>query len=121
MLLLSRARLVSQIPGVTRVMPEIPDLEGYRAYFNKRLPGLAVESAESVIPWIVRMGRDEFESRMKGQVFQAVGRRAKYLLFPFESGDRLVVHAMLTGRFEYVQPKERRRATCPIVTGHPRA
>ena len=30
MLLLSRARLVSQIPGVTRRMPEIPDLEGYR-------------------------------------------------------------------------------------------
>jgi len=32
-------------------MPEIPDLEGYRAYFNKRLPGLAVESAQSVIPY----------------------------------------------------------------------
>jgi len=96
-------------------MPEIPDLEGYRAYFNKRLPGLAVESAESIVPWIVRMGRDEFESRTKGQMFQPVGRRAKYLLFPFESGDHLVVHAMLTGRFEYVQPKERRRAKTAFI------
>ena len=96
-------------------MPEIPDLEGYRAYFNKRLPGVAVESAESIIPWIVRMGRDEFEARMKGQVFQPVGRRAKYLLFPFESSDNLVVHAMLTGRFEYVQPKERRRAKTAFI------
>jgi len=96
-------------------MPEIPDLDGYRAYFNKRLPGVEVESAEPIIPWIVRMARDEFQERMKGQVFRPVERRAKYLLYPFESGDYLVVHAMLTGRFEYVKPKERRRARTAFI------
>ena len=84
-------------------MPEIPDLEGYRAYFNKRLPGLTVQSAEAPIPWMARMGREEFVERMKGQVWLPAFRRAKYLLFPFESGDYLVVHSMLTGRFEYVE------------------
>src|SRR3990172_6695460 len=90
-------------------MPEIPDLEGYRAYFNKRLPGLRVESAETPIAWMVRAGREEFQERMKGQVFQPVRRHGKRLLFPFQSGDFLVVHAMLAGRYQYVEPKHRRR------------
>jgi len=29
-------------------VPEIPDLEGYRAYFNRRLPGVKVAVAEVV-------------------------------------------------------------------------
>ena len=96
-------------------MPEIPDLEGYRAYFNKRLPGLSVESAEAPISWMARMGRDEFEQRINGQVWLPAYRRAKYLIYPFESGDNLVVHAMLTGRFEYVAPKQKRRAATAFI------
>ena len=90
-------------------MPEIPDLEGYRAYFNKRLPGLRVESAETPIAWMVRAGREEFQERMQGQVFQPVRRIAKLLLFPFERGDFLIVHAMLAGRYQYVEPGHKRR------------
>lgn len=96
-------------------MPEIPDLEGYRAYFNRRLPGLRVEAAEALIPWMVRAGREEFEERMSGQVFRTAERRAKYLLFPFDSGDWLVVHAMLSGRFQYCEPKQRRPAKTAFV------
>jgi len=91
-------------------MPEIPDLEGYAAYFNKRLPGLAVVEAEAPIPWMVRSGREEFLERMKGRVFLPVRRCAKMLFFPFEGGDFLVVHAMLTGRYQYVEPKTRKRS-----------
>jgi formamidopyrimidine-DNA glycosylase len=91
-------------------MPEIPDLEGYVSYFNSRLPGLIVVEAEAPIPWMIRAGGDEFLERMKGQVFQAVRRVAKMLFFPFQSGDNLAVHAMLTGRYQYVEPKEKRRA-----------
>jgi len=91
-------------------VPEIPDLEGYRAYFNKRLPGLRVREAEAPIAWMVRAGREEFLERMQGQVFQPVERVAKMLLFPFESGDYLAVHAMLAGRYQYVEPKARRRS-----------
>ena len=99
-------------------MPEIPDLEGYAAYFNKRLPGLTVVQAEAPIPWIVRAGREEFLERMKGHVFQPVRRVAKMLFFPFapmgarpgKGGDFLVVHAMLAGRYQYVEPKTKRRS-----------
>jgi len=96
-------------------MPEIPDLEGYCAYFNKRLPGLSVESAEAPISWMARMGREEFEQRMKGHVWLPAYRRAKYLIYPFESGENLVVHAMLTGRFEYVESKQKRRAATAFI------
>ena len=89
-------------------MPEIPDLEGYRVYFNKRLPGLRVVSAQAPIAWMVRAGREEFLERMQGAVFKPVMRVGKLLLFPFESGDYLVVHAMLAGRYQYVEPAARK-------------
>jgi formamidopyrimidine-DNA glycosylase len=98
-------------------MPEIPDLEAYTAYFNRRLPGLKVEYAEMPIPWLVRAGREEFEQRIKGQVFQPVYRHGKLLMFPFESGDYFVVHAMLTGRYQYVEPSHRRRSTTAWILG----
>jgi formamidopyrimidine-DNA glycosylase len=91
-------------------MPEIPDLEAYATYLNKRLPGLKVVEAEAPIAWIVRAGREEFLERMKDQTFKPVYRHAKLLIFPFESGDFLVVHAMLAGRFQYVEPKHKRRS-----------
>jgi len=97
-------------------MPEIPDLEGYRAYFNRRLPGLKVVSVDMPIAWMIRAGREEFQERMQGQVFRPVERCAKLLLFPFaptgarpgEGGDYLVVHAMLAGRYQYVEPETKR-------------
>ena len=89
-------------------MPEIPDLEGYASYFNKRLPGLTVAEAETPIGWIIRTGGDAFRERMNGQVFKPVYRHAKLLMFPFESGDFLVVHAMLTGRYQYVEPSHKK-------------
>lgn len=85
-------------------MPEIPDLEAYATYFNKRLPGLSVTETEAPIGWIVRTGSDKFAERMPGQAFKPVYRHAKLLMFPFESGDFLVVHAMLTGRYQYAEP-----------------
>ncbi len=91
-------------------MPEIPDLEGYCAYFNKRLPGLTVLEAQAPIAWMVRAGREEFEQRMQGHIFLPVQRCAKMLLFPFQAGDYLVVHAMLAGRYQYVPPQTRRRS-----------
>ncbi len=98
-------------------MPEIPDLEGYRAYFNRRLPGLKVEAAEVTIPIVVRVPREEFAARLSGNRLGPVERRGKYLLFPFQSGDWLIVHPMLTGRFQYCNPKERRRKKTAFVLG----
>ena len=96
-------------------MPEIPDLEGYRAYFKRRLPGLRVEAAAVTIPIVVRAPKEEFAQRLTGNTFGPLERRGKYLLFPFQSGDRLLVHPMLTGRFQYCAPEEKKRAKTAFV------
>ena len=95
-------------------MPEIPDLEGYRAYLNARLPGVRVSHALVTIPIVVRSGSEEFAT-LAGEAFAEARRHGKYLLFPFESGRLMVVHAMLTGRFQYCDPAQKRRARTAFV------
>lgn len=92
-------------------MPEIPDLEAYAAYFNKRLPGLKIEEAErGPVPWLVRAPAGEWEQRLPGRVFRDVYRHAKMLFFPLDGDENIVVHAMLAGRYQYVEPKTKVRS-----------
>jgi formamidopyrimidine-DNA glycosylase len=92
-------------------MPEIPDLEGYATYFNKRVPGLKIETAErGPVPWLIRGPTEDWEGRLPGQVFKPIRRVAKMLFWPLESGDYIAVHSMLTGRYEWVEPKAKIRA-----------
>ncbi|KKL25882.1 hypothetical protein LCGC14_2400840 [marine sediment metagenome] len=96
-------------------MPEIPDLEGYRAYFSKRLPGVRVSQAAVIIPIVVRASREQFTEALTGETLGEVRRQGKYLLFPFRGGRLMVVHAMLTGRFQYCDPGQKRRARTAFV------
>jgi formamidopyrimidine-DNA glycosylase len=92
-------------------VPEIPDLEAYATYFNKRLPGRTIETAErGPVPWLIRAPAEDWEARLPGQVFGEVYRHAKMLFFPMDSGDFIVVHSMLAGRYQYVDPGARVRS-----------
>lgn len=98
-------------------MPEIPDLEGIRAYLNGRIVGAEVTRAETFIPVVIRTGATDFVASMTGNRFGEVLRRGKFLLFGLADDSVLVVNPMLTGRFEYVEPKTKRRAkTCFSLT-----
>jgi len=98
-------------------MPEIPDLENIRAVFNRRLSGLTIEQVELLQPIVVRVAREEFEGRLLGARFGQVRRLGKFLLFALETGDVLVVNAMLVGRFQHVEPGKKRHArTCFALT-----
>jgi formamidopyrimidine-DNA glycosylase len=98
-------------------MPELPDLEAYRSYFNRRIVGVPIEEATVLIPLVVRAPKEEFVAALRGNAFGPIGRRGKYLLFPLERGDcALAVHSMLTGRFQYCPPEQKRRAkTCFVL------
>ena len=98
-------------------MPELPDLEAYRSYFNHRIVGVPIEQATVLIPLVVRAPKEEFVAALRGNAFGPIGRRGKYLLFPLEQGDcTLAVHSMLTGRFQYCPPEQKRRAkTCFVL------
>jgi formamidopyrimidine-DNA glycosylase len=97
-------------------MPELPDLEAYRTFFNRRIPGVAIDEVTVRIPIVVRVPKDDFISTLTGNVFGEVERRGKFLLFSLRSGDCLAIHPMLTGRFQYRQPQEKRRPkTCFVL------
>jgi formamidopyrimidine-DNA glycosylase len=97
-------------------MPELPDLEAYRAFLNRRLPGVTIDEVTVRIPIVIRVPKDDFISALTGNIFAEVERRGKLLLFSLRSGDYLAIHPMLTGRFQYRQPQEKRRPkTCFVL------
>ncbi len=96
-------------------MPEVPDLEAIRGFFNRSAVGATVERVEINIPVVIRVPREEFIRLLTGDTLGEVHRHGKFLLFTLASGRLLVINAMLTGRFAYVQPSVRKRArTCFI-------
>ena len=98
-------------------MPEIPDLEDISGLLNRRLPGVRIERAQALIPVVFRVPKAELEGALGGNVFGQTTRRGKFLLFDLASGHKLVVNPMLTGRFQYVTPEEKRRArTCLVLS-----
>jgi formamidopyrimidine-DNA glycosylase len=98
-------------------MPELPDLEAYRSFFNRRIPGVAIEAVTLSIPLVVRAPKDDFIATLTGNVFGQVERRGKFILFSLKSGDYVAIHPMLSGRFQYCPPQEKRRAkTCFLLT-----
>jgi formamidopyrimidine-DNA glycosylase len=75
-----------------------------------------IERAQALIPVVFRVPKAEFEGTLSGNVFGQTTRRGKFLLFDLESGHKLVVNPMLTGRFQYAGPEEKRRAkTCMLL------
>ncbi len=97
-------------------MPEIPDLEAIRGFLNERIVGVEVTKAEALIPHVVRSGAGDFEAALTGNRFGEVLRRGKFLLFGLADERVLVVNPMLAGRFQYLQPSDRKRPkTCVVM------
>ena len=98
-------------------MPEIPDLEAIRAFFNERILGKEITQAEVLIPVVVRTGAADFAATMTGNRPGTTLRQGKFLLMAMADEQVLVINAMLTGRFQYVEPKVKKHArTCFILT-----
>ena len=98
-------------------MPEIPDLEAIRGFFNERIVGLEITEAEVTIPVVVRTGATDFVATMTGNRAGTTLRQGKFLLMALADEHVLVINAMLTGRFQYTDPKPKKRArTCFTLT-----
>jgi formamidopyrimidine-DNA glycosylase len=94
-------------------MPEVPDLEAIRKYFNRTVAGETIEGVDTPIPVVIRVPRDEFVRLLTGETLGEVHRHGKFLLFTLGSGRVMVVNAMLTGRFALAKPLQKRPArTC---------
>jgi formamidopyrimidine-DNA glycosylase len=94
-------------------MPEVPDLEAIRKFFNRTVAGETIEGVDTPIPVVIRVPREEFVRLLTGETLGEVHRHGKFLLFTLGSGRVMVVNAMLTGRFSLAKPSDKRHArTC---------
>ena len=98
-------------------MPEIPELEAIRGYFNERIVGREITSAATRIPVVFRTPAQELRETLPGDRFGEVLRSGKFLLFPLASERVLAINPMLTGRFQYVEPLQKLRGkTCLVLS-----
>jgi formamidopyrimidine-DNA glycosylase len=98
-------------------VPEIPELEAIRGYFNEQIVGKTIATAEARIPVVFRIPARDIRETLPGDTFGALLRHGKFLLFPLASGRVMAINPMLTGRFQYVEPATKLRAKTCLVLG----
>ncbi|HEY8566743.1 MAG TPA: bifunctional DNA-formamidopyrimidine glycosylase/DNA-(apurinic or apyrimidinic site) lyase [Beijerinckiaceae bacterium] len=80
-------------------MPELPEVETVRRGLEPAMVGARIASVEQRRPGLRFPFPEGFAERLTGQTVTALGRRAKYLLADLASGEVLVMHLGMTGRF----------------------
>ncbi|HKH33797.1 MAG TPA: bifunctional DNA-formamidopyrimidine glycosylase/DNA-(apurinic or apyrimidinic site) lyase [Beijerinckiaceae bacterium] len=84
-------------------MPELPEVETVRRGLEPAMVGARLTKVEQRRPDLRFPFPGRFAARLKGQEVTALGRRAKYLLADLSSGEVLVMHLGMTGRFLVTQ------------------
>jgi len=85
-------------------MPELPEVETVRRGLEPALLGRLLVRVVARRRDLRRPLPDDFEARLAGRRVTALGRRAKYLLFRLDSGDCLISHLGMSGRFRVFGP-----------------
>ena len=80
-------------------MPELPEVETVRRGLEPALVGARIVAVEQRRPDLRFPFPAGFAGRLRGQEVTALGRRAKYLLADLSSGEVLVMHLGMSGRF----------------------
>ncbi len=80
-------------------MPELPEVENVRRSLERVLCGQTLVRVDVRRPNLRFPFPDNFAARLTGRAITGVARRAKYLRLLLDSGDVLVVHLGMTGRF----------------------
>jgi formamidopyrimidine-DNA glycosylase len=83
-------------------MPELPDVESFRRYFDKHALKRKVVNVEIIEAGVLGgISSAEFEDRVKGCTFKSSGRHGKYLFGFMDKGGIVVFHFGMTGSLEY--------------------
>lgn len=97
-------------------MPETPNLEAIAGFLAPRLADNPVARIDAPVPWLVRTGIEALGT-LVGHALTGIRGHDKFLLFATDDARLLVVNPMLTGRFHWAEPAERRRAYTGLVFG----
>jgi formamidopyrimidine-DNA glycosylase len=81
-------------------MPELPEVETVRRGLEPALKGRRLERVQARRPDLRFPLPEGFGQRLTGATVERLDRRAKYLQLRLSTGETLVVHLGMTGRFE---------------------
>lgn len=85
-------------------MPELPDIVAYQHALTKLLVGETLESVRLASPFVLRTvdptPRDFFGAKL--EVIERIGKR---IVFAFDQERFAVIHLMVSGRFQWKEPK----------------
>ena len=81
-------------------MPELPEVETVRRGLLSSLEGRRITHVLARRPDLRFPLPERFSGRLEGARVEALGRRAKYMLAALDTGETLVMHLGMTGRFE---------------------
>jgi len=84
-------------------MPELPEVETVRRGLEPAMVGARFTKVTQRRPDLRFPFPERFSERLEGQEIKALGRRAKYLLADLASGEVLVMHLGMSGRFLVTQ------------------
>ena len=80
-------------------MPELPEVETVRRGLSPVMEGVVISSVEMRRPDLRFAMPERFVERLSGQTITHLGRRAKFLMASLSSGETLIMHLGMTGRF----------------------
>lgn len=88
-------------------MPELPEVEHVVRGLRRAVLGRRIVAAELNLPRLVSSPAPAtFKRKLRGARIDAINRRGKYILFELDSGDVLLVHLRMTGKFLSIRPDE---------------
>jgi formamidopyrimidine-DNA glycosylase len=88
-------------------MPELPEVETVRIGLAPVMEGVQVARLVQRRPDLRFPFPENFAARLEGRTVLRLGRRAKYLLAEIDSGETLVMHLGMSGRFSIAVPNAR--------------
>lgn len=88
-------------------MPELPEVEHVVRALRRAVLGRRILAAELRLPRLLTgPSPATFKRKLRGARIDAISRRGKYILIELESGDVLVVHLRMTGKFQVIGPDQ---------------
>jgi formamidopyrimidine-DNA glycosylase len=88
-------------------MPELPEVETVRRGLEPALVGARFARVTLRRPNLRFPFPDRFAERLEGRTVTALARRAKYLTVGLDSGETLIMHLGMSGRFDVKLPDGR--------------
>jgi formamidopyrimidine-DNA glycosylase len=87
-------------------VPELPEMQALAERLNARLSGLTLRRAD-LLGFSSLKTYDPSPDALTGARLRSVTRRAKYLVWDFEGGNRVVLHLSQAGRLDVEEPPKK--------------